>query len=272
MLIDTHCHLDDEAFAEDVESVISQARAANVRRMLTQGTSISSSLDCIGLAERFPEVYAAVAIHPNCLMEEIPKFGSADVFFEIFTQMAANPRVRAIGETGLDLYWDDTPIEIQKKFLVLHYELARRTKLPVIIHCRDAEAPLLEVTQADFTQNGPVPGVIHSFSGDANFLTACLELGFLISYSGSITFKNKKFDPIRETVPMVPAEKLLVETDSPYLAPMPFRGKVDRNSPALVTHTARFLAELRGITESELAELTTRNAVRLFGFEEELAD
>lgn len=265
MLFDTHCHLDDDAFSDDVSSVVAAAKAAGVELMLTQGTTISSSLDSIALSESFPGVYAAVAIHPNCLMEEIPQFGSVDAFLDIFTKMAENPKVRAIGETGLDLYWDDTPLEIQKKFLAAHYELARRTKLPVIIHCRDAEAPLLEVTRADFEANGPVPGVIHSFSGDSEFLAACLELGFHISYSGCVTFTNKKLDALRETVPLVPADKILVETDSPYLAPMPYRGKVKRNTPELVVHTARFLAALRCVPEEKLCEQTTENARKLFG-------
>ncbi len=265
MLFDTHCHLDDEAFTEDVATVVKLARNADVRWMLTQGTTIHSSLDCIELAERFPEVYAAVAIHPNCLMGEIPYFGSDSAFFEIFTKMAEEPKVRAIGETGVDLYWDDTPIEIQKKFLALHYELSRRTGLPVVVHCREAEEALLEVTCADFEKNGPTPGVIHSFSGDTTFLEACLELGFYISYSGCVTFQNKKLDALRETVTRVPAEKILVETDSPYLTPMPFRGKVKRNSPEMVQHTATFLAELRGEEVAEFCRQTTKNAGKLFG-------
>jgi len=264
MLFDTHCHLDDEAFSEDVSSVVSAAKAAGVELMLTQGTTISSSLDSIALAEAFPGVYAAVAIHPNCLLQEIPQFGSVEAFLELFTKMAENPKVRAIGETGLDLYWDDTPLDVQKKYLAAHYELSRRTKLPVVIHCRDAEEPLLEVTRADFEKNGPTPGVIHSFSGNTEFLAACLELGFHISFSGCVTFTNKKLDALRETVPLVPEEKILVETDSPYLAPVPYRGKVKRNSPELVVHTARFLAELRGVTEEAFGEQTTRNAKKLF--------
>lgn len=264
MLIDTHCHLDDEAFVEDVAQVVAAARDAGVKKMLTQGTSISSSLDCIALAEEFPEVYAAVAIHPNCLLEEIPAFGSGDVFLDIFTKMAENTRVRAIGETGVDLYWHDVPIEIQKKFLALHFELSRRTKLPVVVHCRDAEEALLEVARQDFEQNGPAPGVVHSFSGDAAFLKECLDLGFHISYSGSVTFKNKCFEPLRETVPLVPEDRLLVETDSPYLTPMPFRGKIKRNTPEMVLHTARFVAQLRGLSEEKLQTLTTENAQRLF--------
>lgn len=266
MLIDTHCHLDDEVFEDDAEQVASAARTAGVEMMLTQGTTIASSLDCITLTEKCTGVFAAVAIHPNCLMDEIPKFGSVDVFYEIFTKMAQNPCVRAIGETGLDLYWDDTPLEIQKKYLRHHYELARRTDLPIVIHCRDAEDAFLDVTRQEFSENGRVPGVIHSFSGDSDFLSECLELGFYISYSGSITFTNKKFDALRATVPRVPSDRILVETDSPYLAPVPFRGKVKRNTPALVVHTAKFAAELRQISEDELAQWTTANARRLFGF------
>ncbi|MBE6427615.1 MAG: TatD family deoxyribonuclease [Planctomycetaceae bacterium] len=264
MLIDTHCHLDDEAFANDVANVVAAARNAGVERMITQGTSISSSLDCIALAEEFPEVYAAIAIHPNCLMEELPALGSDDVFLDIFTKMAENPRVRAIGETGVDLYWHDTPVNIQKKFLALHFELSRRTQLPVIIHCRDAEEDLLKVARNDFDKNGPVPGVIHSFSGNTDFLKACLELDFHISYSGSVTFKNKCFDSLRGTVPLVPENRLLVETDSPYLTPMPFRGKIKRNTPEMVTHTARFIAEIRGISEENIQETTTQNTKKLF--------
>ncbi|MDO4575414.1 MAG: TatD family hydrolase [Planctomycetia bacterium] len=264
MWIDTHCHLDDDAFAADVEQAITQASQAGVEAMLTQGTTFATSRKCLELAERFPTVFAAVSVHPNCLLADFTRTASPEEFLDRFQTLATHPQTCAIGETGLDAYWDDVPLDFQKIWLEHHLTLARLTRLPVVIHCRDAELPLLETLRHDFTRNGPVPGVIHSFSGDVAFLRECIELGFYISYSGSVTYTNKKFDALRETVPQVPADKLLVETDSPYLIPMPFRGKLEKNQPALVAHTGTFLAKLRDVPVSQLAAQTTANARRLF--------
>ena len=265
-LFDTHCHLDDEAFTEDLPEVIRAAERAGVRQMLTQGTTLKSSRTCIRLAETYASVFAAVAIHPNCILEDFPDpEAGMGAFLPQFLPLTEHPRVRAIGETGLDEHWDDTPLEVQKAYLKLHLALARQSGLPVILHCREAESALLEVLRDDFQHQGPVPGIVHSFSGDTVFLRACLELGLHISYSGSVTFTNKKLARLRETVPQVPADKILVETDSPYLTPMPFRGKISRNSPEQVIHTAAFLAQLRGEDSEIFARQTTQNAEALFG-------
>ena len=263
-LFDTHCHLDDDAFQTDAAEVVAAAQAAGVRQMLTLGVTWESSLNCIRLAETLPGVYAAVAIHPNELMRDLETWQDDAVFFERFGQLADHPRVIAIGETGLDLHWDDTPLEIQQAFLVKHLELARRTGLPVSLHCREAEDALLETVRRDFEKNGPARGILHSFSGDEAFLRACLDLGFFISYSGCVTFTNKKLASLRATVPLVPDDRILVETDSPYLTPMPFRGKIPRNTPEMVVHTAAFVAELRGTTAEAFAAQSTANANRLF--------
>ena len=270
MLIDTHCHLDDAAFADDVPVVVENCTNSGIGKMLAPGTTRRSSEACIALAERFPNVFAGVAVHPECLLEEIQNFSSqaaaeAD-FFRFFEPLTRHEKVAAVGETGLDLYWKETPLEIQISFLRLHLELARRASLPIILHCRDAEQELLECVREDFSRNGTVPGVIHSFSGGLEFLHDCLDLGFYISFSGSVTFTNKKFNALRETVPAVPADRILVETDSPYLAPMPLRGRVPRNEPSFVIHTASYIALLRQTDLEEFSLQTTANAERLFGF------
>ena len=270
MLIDTHCHLDDEAFADDLPSVVESCTNSGIVKMLTPGTTRRSSEACIALADRFPTVFAGVAVHPECLLGEIQSLGSQAVaeadFFRFFEPLTQREKVVAVGETGLDLYWKETPLEIQTAFLRLHFELARRAKLPIILHCRDAESELLEFVHEDFSRNTPIPGVIHSFSGGPDFLKACLDLGFYISYSGSVTFTNKKFRALRETVPLVPSDRILVETDSPDLAPMPLRGRVPRNEPSYVLHTATQLAQLLQMDMETFSEQTTANAERLFGF------
>ncbi|MDO4584257.1 MAG: TatD family hydrolase [Planctomycetia bacterium] len=268
--VDTHCHLDDEAFSDDLSEVLAASSAAGVEKMVVPGTSLASSERCVALSEAFAEIWSAVAIHPNCLTEELEKFpelSQKETFLERMSTLAAHPRVCAIGETGLDLYWQETPLEIQKRFLAWHLELARQKEVPVLLHCREAEAELLEVVRHDFQRHGPVRGILHSFSGNRAFLEDCLELGFLISYSGSVTYTNRKFDALRETVPYVPDDRLLVETDSPYLIPVPFRGKREKNLPALVVHTAECLAALRTTTLEEIAEQTTRNACRFLRLE-----
>lgn len=270
MFVDTHCHLDDEAFAKDLPEVLAVSASAGVEKMVVPGTSVASSQRCVALSGKFSSLWSAVAIHPNCLTEELekfPEFLQKENFLEQMGCLASNPRVCAIGETGLDLYWQETPLEVQKQFLTWHLELARQKGIPVLLHCREAEQELLEVVRQDFMQNGPVRGILHSFSGNRSFLQDCLELGFLISYSGSVTYTNRKFNTLRETVPHVPEDRLLLETDSPYLTPVPFRGKREKNLPALVVHTAECLAALRETSLEEIARQTTDNACRFLQLE-----
>lgn len=206
------------------------------------------------MAEEFPELYAAVGIQPNNCAE------AGDDDWQQIVEMVSHPRVVALGETGLDRYWDFTPIDLQCDYLRRHLRLAVEHELPVIIHCREAEADLLPTLRET-----PVRGLLHAFSGDAAFAEECLGLGLYISFAGMVTYKNKKFVTLREAAKLVPEDRLLIETDSPYLVPHPLRGKQKRNEPALVVHTAEALAQLRGVDPTELAAVTTANARRLFG-------
>lgn len=271
MMIDTHCHLDDDAWPGGLDAEIARNVAQGVRWMLSQGVSRASSAKMVELAGRYGAVYAAVGVHPNAILQEMEADGVAEytpawregVMAEI-ARLAHAPRVLAIGETGMDDYWKDVPLALQADFLVAHLELARRVRKPVVLHCRECEQPLLAVLDAEFAENGPISGVLHSFSGDAAFLRRCLGLGLHISYSGSVTYKNRKYDTLRETVPLVPAGRLLLETDSPYLIPTQARKLARVNSPYLARFTAETLAALRDTTTDAILQLTSENAERLF--------
>jgi TatD DNase family protein len=253
---DTHCHLDQPEFDADRDEVIARARAAGVGTMLCVAVSAASSRAVVQLAET-DKLWAAVGIHPNSAAE------AADDDWPAVTSLVAHPRVVAVGETGLDRYWDHTPLALQQEYLERHLRLAQEHGLPVILHCRDANAELLPMLQAAAAR-GPLCGIMHAFSGDQAFASECLALGLYLSFAGNVTYSNKKFEPLRAVAKTVPADRLLVETDSPYLVPQIFRGKQKRNEPAHVVHTAAFLAELRGVTVDELAMQTTANAQRLF--------
>jgi TatD DNase family protein len=251
--IDTHCHLNEDAFAPDLAAVVERAVAAGVVRMLVIGTTLDSSRRAVAIAERFPMVYAAVGIQPNYVSAAAP------TDFEEITQLADSPRVVAIGETGLDRYWDHSPIELQRDYFARHIALAKSRNLPFVVHCRDAEADVVAMLAAAAI-DGPLSGVMHSFTGDLATARTCWELGMHVSFAGMITFKRN--DALRAVAAVVPADKLLVETDAPYLAPAPHRGK--RNEPEFVRHTAACLAEVRGVSAEELAAITTAKARRLF--------
>lgn len=254
MLIDTHCHLDEEAFDVDRAEVVARARAAGLVRLLTIGTTVATSTQAISLAAQYPEVYAAVGIHPNYAAQ------SAAGDWEAIESLAGSAKVVAIGETGLDRYWDYTPLDVQVDYFRRQLDLARRLDRPFIVHCRDAEAEVLgELRRA--SEQGPLKGVMHSFAGSAETARDCLELGLHLSFSGMVTFK--KSQALRELVKEVPPDRIMVETDAPYLAPQPMRGK--RNEPAYVAATANCLAELLNLTAEEFARQTTANACRLFG-------
>jgi TatD DNase family protein len=254
-LVDTHAHLDDEQFREDLPAVLARAEAAGVRRVLTIATTASSCAATIALAERHPNLWATVGLQPNNLAGEPP--GAWDEVVRLVTQ----PRVRAIGETGLDRYWDYTPFAQQEDYFDRHLHLARQHNLAVIIHCRQAEADVVRMLRADYERHGPVRGVMHSFTGDRVTAEQCLSMGLYISFAGMLTYKNAQ--SLRGVAAELPLDRLLVETDSPYLAPVPVRGK--RNEPANVVHTAVCLATLLGVEPAVMAEYTTRNAERLFG-------
>jgi TatD DNase family protein len=254
-LIDTHAHLDDEQFQQDLPAVLERAVAAGVRRIVTVATTAPSSQNCVGLAQRYPELAASVGIQPNHVAEM--ESGTWD---EVVT-LATADRVVAIGETGLDRHWDYTPFAQQEDYFARHLHLARHRDLAVIIHCREAEADVVRMLREDYERNGPVRGVMHSFTGDAATAEACVAMGLHISFAGMITYKNTQ--NLRAVAARIPADRLLVETDSPYLAPVPMRGK--RNEPAYVIHTATCLAAVRGVELDVLSEQVTRNAEQLFG-------
>ncbi|MEN6449249.1 MAG: TatD family hydrolase [Thermoguttaceae bacterium] len=258
MYIDTHAHLDQDEFAADRAEVIGRARDAGVETMLLPAVSAATSQAVLQLAEQFG-LWAAVGIHPNSTVEATP-----DDWPQV-AALATHPRVAAIGETGLDRYWDDAPLPLQQEYLRRHLDLARQRDLPIIIHCRDAQDDLLPILR-EAAVGGPLKGVLHAFSGDAEFAAECLSLGFHLSFAGNVTYSNKKFEPLRAVARQAPEDRLLLETDSPYLVPQIYRGKRPRNEPANVVHTAAFLAELRGVPIERLASATTANARRLFRF------
>ncbi len=252
-LFDTHAHLNVSAFDENVDAVIDRAKSSGLVGITVIGIDVETSRTACDLAAKYPGfLYAAVGIQPNSAAE------AAEGDFKIIEQLAGFPGVRAIGETGLDCYWDDTPIELQHHFFDLHLQLCRDTSLPMVIHMRES-GPLI-VAQMKRQSSLP-PGIMHSFTGDWDLARDCLDLGLHISFAGMVTFK--KSDELREIAKQVPPDRLLVETDSPYLSPEPFRGKRP-NEPARVEHTLRCLAKVRGVGAESLAETTTENARRLF--------
>ena len=254
-LIDTHAHLDDEQFRDDLPAVLDRAAAAGVRRVVAVATTAASSAACVVLAARFPAVAATVGIQPNHVAEAAP--GAWDEVVRLVT----GGGVVAVGETGLDRHWDYTPFAQQEESFARHLALARRHGLAVVIHCREAEADVARMLREEFDRHGPLRAVMHSFTGDAATADACVAMGLHISFAGMVTFKNAQ--ALRDVAARVPVERLLVETDSPYLAPVPVRGK--RNEPAYVVHTAACLAAVRGLDPAALAGQTTRNARALFG-------
>jgi TatD DNase family protein len=254
-LIDTHAHLDDERFRDDLPAVLDRAAAAGVAAVLAIATTAPSSNDCVALAGRHALLVASVGIQPNHVAEAAP------TAWDEVAALVTRPKVVAVGETGLDRHWDYTPFARQEDYFARHLDLARRHGLAVVIHCREAEADVVRMLRADYDRHGPVRGVMHSFTGDAATAAACLAMGLYISFAGMVTYKNA--GDLREVARGVPLDRLLVETDSPYLAPVPVRGQ--RNEPANVRHTARCLANVHGIEVDVVAAATTRNARALFG-------
>lgn len=256
-MIDTHCHLDDEQFDADRAAAIQRAAAAGVEAMIALGTTAASSQASVRVAESHANVYAAVGIHPNSCAEAAPGDWDAVV------ALLGIARVVALGETGLDRYWDHAPIELQRDYFDRHLRLSQARDLPVVIHCRDAQAEMMPMLR-EAAGRGPLRAVMHAFAGDAAMAAECLELGLYVSFAGNVTYSNKKFQSLREAAVTIPADRILIETDSPYLTPEPLRGKQKRNEPALVAHTAAALAALRGVPVEEFGRQTTANARRLF--------
>ncbi len=253
MLVDSHCHLDFDSFDDDREAVIERALAAGVGAMVTICTRLTGFAGVHAIAARHPAVYCSVGVHPHHANEE--GVASPDRLIEL----AASPRVVGIGETGLDYHYRRSSPDAQRRSFRNHIDAARRTGLPLIVHARDADEEIACILGEEM-QSGSFAGVMHCFSAGPELATAALEMGLYLSFSGIVTFK--KADRLRDIARAAPLDRLLVETDSPYLAPVPERGK--RNEPARVVHTAAALAAFRQLDPPALAEATTRNFFRLF--------
>ncbi len=257
-IVDTHCHLDEEGFANELDEVVAAAVDNGVAGIVTIGTSVASSRRSIELAERFPGVvFAAVGIHPNYTAEA--NVGD----WEVIEELAQHPRVVAVGETGLDRYWDYAPIELQQDYFDKHLRLSEQLGKPFIVHCRDADEETRRQLRQAAQNGGSLNGVMHSFCQSAESAAELLELGMFVSFTGMLTFKRNH--ELRQLAGELPRDRLFVETDAPYLAPMPNRGK--RNEPAFVRYTLECLAECHGVSAEEMAGQTTANACRFFGLE-----
>ncbi len=252
-LIDTHAHIDQKQFNDDRAEVIARAHAAGVELIVAVGTTAVTSEAVCELAEHNKGVYAAVGIQPNYTAEA--QFGD----WNRILALVGRPRVVAIGETGLDRYWKDAPLEVQQDYFDRHLRLSQERELPFIVHMRDCEADILEMLR-EAHRRGPLLGVMHSFTGTAETAAECVAMGLYISFAGMVTYK--KSDALRAVAAAVPDNRILVETDSPYLSPEPLRGK--RNEPANVVHTAACLAAVRGQGVEEFGAMTTQNARALF--------
>ena len=252
-LIDSHCHLDFPEFAPELDAVVARARAAGVGRMLTICTRLSKFDQVLAVAERFDRMFCTVGVHPHEAANE------AGVEIERIVALAKHPKVVGIGEAGLDYYYDKSPREKQQDVFARHIEAARQSGLPLIVHSRDADEDTVRLLQ-DGAAKGGLKGVIHCFTATQYLADAALEMGFYISLSGIVTFKNA--EALRQVAKTVPLDRLLVETDAPYLAPIPMRGK--RNEPSFVKHTAAYVAGMFGLGPDDLARRTTQNFERLF--------
>jgi TatD DNase family protein len=253
MLIDTHCHLDFPDLAADIDSVLARAKAAGVTRMITISTHVAKAATYRAIAEAHDNVFFTVGTHPHYADQEL------DVTADQLVMLANHPKCVGIGEAGLDYHYDKAPREAQAQGLRTHIAAARVTQLPLVIHARSADDDMIRILE-DETAKGAFPAVLHCFSSGPGLARRGLALGFYLSMSGILTFKAS--DELREIAKATPLDRLLVETDAPYLAPMPHRSK--RNEPAFTRHTAAVLAEVKGVSLEEIAAITTRNAERLF--------
>lgn len=252
-LFDTHSHLDDEQFDGVLDDVVERALAAGLTGIVSVGTTAASSEAAVRLADRYSPVAAAVGIQPNYCVEAQPDD------WDRIVELAADPHVVAIGETGLDRYWDFTPFDVQRDYFDRHLRLSQASGLPFIVHMRDCDRDVLEML-GEARRRGPLKGVMHSFTGAASTAQECLDLGLYISFAGMVTYK--KSHELRDVAAAVPSDRILVETDAPYLSPQPVRGKRP-NEPAWLKHTIDCLAEVRGEDPEQFADQTTANALRL---------
>ena len=253
MLVDSHCHLDFPDFESEIEQIVARAEGAGIGAMLTISTRVHQFARIQAIAERFANVCCSVGTHPHYASEE------RDVRLEQIVGRAAHPKVVAIGEAGLDYFYENSPIPDQEQGFRLHIEAARQTGLPLVIHSRDADEHTGRILEEEMAK-GPFGAVLHCYTGGEALARRGVELGLYVSFSGVLTFN--KSDELRAVAAGVPLDRLLVETDAPYLAPMPMRGR--RNEPSYVRHTASVLAKVKGISDTEIARATTENFFRLF--------
>jgi TatD DNase family protein len=253
MLVDSHCHLDFPDFAEELDQVVARAASVGIGTLVTISTRVRELDRVLAIAERFANVYCSVGTHPHNAHEEL------DISAEDLARIAEHPKVVAIGEAGLDYHYDNSPREAQAEGLRTHIAAARMTGLPLVIHARAADADLGAILKQE-SEKGAFPAVLHCFSSGRALAEAGIALGHYVSFSGILTFKNAA--NIRDIARDMPSDRILVETDAPFLAPIPYRGK--RNEPAYVTETAAVLAETRGVSRDEIAAQTSENFFRLF--------
>lgn len=253
MLVDHHCHLDFPEFASELDDVVARARAAGVATLVTISTRIREFDKLKAIAERFEDVYCSVGTHPNNAHEEL------DIPLERIIELSQHPKVVAIGEAGLDYHYDTSTPAAQAEGFRRHIAAARETGLPLEIHTRDADEDTLAILEEE-TAKGAFPAVLHCFTGGRELAMRAVELGLYVSFTGVITFKNS--ENLREIARDIPLDRLLVETDAPFLAPMPFRGK--RNEPSFVVRTAATLAAVKDVSADDIARATTENFFRLY--------
>jgi TatD DNase family protein len=253
MIVDHHCHLDFPDFAGELDAIVARAKAAGVGVIVSISTRVRRLADTLAIAEAYPNVFSSVGTHPHHAHTEL------DVAVDEIVRLSRHPKVVAIGEAGLDYFYDNSPRAAQAEGFRRHIAAARATQLPVVIHARDADADVAAILEEE-TAKGAFPAVLHCFTGGMELARRGLALGHYISFSGILTFK--KSDVLREVAASVPLDRLLVETDAPYLAPGKYRGK--RNEPAYVVHTAAELARVKGVSPEEIARITTENFFRLY--------
>ena len=253
MLIDSHCHLDFPDFADELDAVVARAKAAGIARMVTISTRVRRHAELLAITGRFPQVFCSVGTHPHNAHEEL------DIGADDLIAYSKHPKVVAIGEAGLDYHYDNSPRAAQEKRFRAHIAAARATKLPLVIHSREADADMARILEEE-TAKGAFPAVLHCFTGSRDLAMRGIALGLYVSFTGILTFKNSA--DLRAIAAELPADRILVETDAPYLAPLPFRGK--RNEPSYVVNTAKVLADVRGVSMDEIALQTTENFYRLF--------
>jgi TatD DNase family protein len=254
MLIDSHCHLDFPDFADALDDVVTRARAAGIARMVTISTRVHRFAAVLAIAERIADVYCSVGTHPHYAHQEL------DITAADLVARTRHPKVVALGEAGLDYHYEHSPRDAQERGFRTHIAAARATGLPLVIHAREADADMARILEEE-TGQGAFPAVLHCFTGGADLARRAVALGLFISFTGILTFKNST--ALRAIAAELPADRILVETDAPYLAPLPFRGK--RNEPAYVVETAKVLAATRGVSPDAIARQTSENFFRLFG-------